>query len=186
MPLAPPASSLRTGYTAKERAMVADFWDFEEISCSIDSDGSYRVGVAWDKKTGCEAYVRDQPPFGVDMPVAHGGTGVNPCPGELLSAAVGSCFIGTFLVFQRQLRVELLDMRAFVKGILVLGTEGENDGKYDITQVDMRVKVKAKGDDFEKDVVDDCLRMTKMHCPTTRLLEKSVPVNIITEIEMVE
>jgi len=170
---------------AKEIAM-ADFSDFGEIACSIDNDGSYRVGVAWDKKTGCESYVRNRPPFGVDMPVAHGGAGVNPCPGELLSTAVGSCFIGTFLVFQRQLQVNLLDMRAFVTGTLELGTEGDNDGKYDITKVDMHVKVKVQGDDFEKEVLEDCLRMTKMHCPTTRLLEKSIPVNIITEIEMVE
>ena len=162
--------------------------DFSDISGSMGeiNDSDYSVGVAWDKKTGCEAYVRDRPSFGVDMPVEHGGTGINPCPGELLSTALGSCFIGTFLVFQRQLQVELLDMRAFVRGRLVLGTEGDNEGKYDITHLDMHVKVKAKGDDFEKDVVDDCLRMTKNHCPTTRLLEKAIPVNIITEIEMVE
>jgi len=169
----------------KGDAMV-DFSDFGEITCAIDSEGWYAVGVAWDKKTGCESYVRDRPPFGVDMSVAHGGTGINPCPGELLSAAVGSCFIGTFLVFQRQLQVELLDMRAFVRGNLELGTEGENEGRYDITKVDVHVKVKVEGDDFEKEVVEDCLRMTKMHCPTTRLLEKSIPVNFTTEIEMVE
>lgn len=168
--------------------MAANFSDFADIiSCSINNNGGCSVGVAWDKNSGCEAYVRDQPPFGVDMPVAHGGAGVKPCPHELLLSAVGSCFIGTFLVFLRQLQVvELLDMRAFVTGNLELGTEGENDGKYDITKIDVRVKVKAKGADFERDVVDDCLRMTRMHCPTTRLLEKAVPVNIITEIEMVE
>lgn len=165
---------------------MADFSDFDDLVCFIDTNGGYCVGVAWDKKSGCEYFVRDQPSLRVDMPAAHGGTGVNPCPGELLSAAVGSCFIGTFLVFQRQLRVEMLDMRAFVKGNLELGTEGENDGKYDITKLDLHVKIKAKGDDFERDIVEDCLRMTKKHCPTTRLIEKSTPVNVITEIEMVE
>lgn len=167
---------------------MADFSDFGDISCYIGdgNDSGFGVGVAWDKKAGCEAYVRDRPPFGIDMPVAHGGTGINPCPHELLLSAVGGCFIGTFLVFQRQLQVELVDMRAFGKGHLELGTEGENEGKYDITSIDVYIKVIVKGDEFEKNVVEDCLRMTKMHCPTTRLLEKSIPVNIISEIEMVE
>lgn len=167
---------------------MADFSDFGDIACYIgdNNDSGFSVGVAWDKNTGCEAYVRDRPPFGIDMPVVHGGTGINPCPHELLLSAVGSCFIGTFLVFQRQLQVEMVDMRVFVKGRLELGTEGENDGKYDITRIDVYIKVAVKGDDFEKDVVDDCLRMTKMHCPTTRALQKAMPLNINSEIQMVE
>jgi uncharacterized OsmC-like protein len=164
---------------------MADFSDFADISCSINSGGGCSVGVAWDKNSGCEAYVRDFPPFGVDMPVQHGGAGMNPCPHELLLSAVGSCFIGTFLVFQRQLRLELVDMRAYVKGRLELGTKGENNGKYDFTGIDVYIKVTAKGDEYEKEIVGDCLRMTKNHCPTTRALAKAVPLNIISEIKMV-
>lgn len=161
--------------------------DFPDISCSIgDSNTSgCSVGVIWDRDSGCEAYVRDRPPFGIDMLVPHGGAGINPCPHELLLSAVGSCFIGTFLVFQRQLRIELVDMRAFVKGRLELGTEGENDGKYDFTGIDMHIKVTVKGDEYEKEIVGDCLRMTKNHCPTTRAMEKAVPLKIFSQIEVI-
>ena len=165
---------------------MADFSDFADMmSCSINNGGGCAVGVAWEKNSGCEVYVRNQAPFGVDTPIQHGGRGIKPCPHELLLSAAGSCFIGTFQVFQSQLRVEIVDIRTFVTGCLELGTKGENEGKYDLSGIDLFVKVKVKGEDeFDKEIVGDILRMTKNHCPTTRALAKACPINIISEIEM--
>lgn len=167
---------------AKEIAMM----DYSDISCSIDNNGSmYRVGVSWDKQTGCEAHIRDFPPIAIDMPVQHGGSGKRPCPHEILFAAVGSCFLGTFLVFQRRLRLELIDLQISVEGSVEQAQDGKNAGKYDLTNIDVHVKVVVKGSEDEEDIVSDCIRMTRDHCPTTRALQDSVPIKIISEIEMV-
>lgn len=152
-------------------------------ACSITNDGSNcRVGVSWDKQTGCEAHIRDCPPIAIDMPVRHGGTGKNPCPHEILFSAVGSCFLGTFLVFLRQLRLKLIDLQISVGGSVEVS---KDPGRYEITGIDVHVKVAVKGSENKKDFVSDCIRMTKNHCPTTRALQGSVPIKITSEIEMV-
>lgn len=160
--------------------------DSLENVCSANIDGSMcRVGVSWDKRTGCEAHIRGLPPIAIDMPVQHGGTGKNPCPHEILFSAVGSCFLGTFLVFQRQLRLELVDLQILVQGRVQQGIGCRNVGKYDITGIDMHVKIAVKGSEDEKDIVDDCIRITEDHCPTTRALQGYVPIKITSEIKMV-
>jgi uncharacterized OsmC-like protein len=160
--------------------------DSSKNVCSISNNGSMcRVGVSWDRRTGCEAHIRNFPPIAIDMPVQHGGAGKNPCPHEILFSAVGSCFLGTFLVFQRQLRLKLIDIQVSVEGSVEQAKSGENSGKYEITGIDMHVRVAVKGSEDEKDIVSDCIRMTKEHCPTTRALQGSVPIRIISEIKMV-
>ncbi len=160
--------------------------DSPENVCSINNDGSMcRVGVSWDRQTGCEAHIRNFPPIAIDMPVQHGGAGKNPCPHEILFSAVGSCFLGTFLVFQRQLRLKLIDLQISVEGSVEQAKGGKNSGKYEITGIDLHVRVAVEGDEYEKDIVGDCIRMTKEHCPTTRALQDSVPIKIISEIKMV-
>ena len=152
---------------------------------TAEYDYMVRIGVSWDKQTGCEAHIKDLPPLAIDMPVQHGGAGKNACPHEILFTAVGSCFLGTFLVFQRQLRLELIDFQVSVEGSVELAKSGENYGKFEITHLDMHVKVSVKGDEDDRDIVGDCLRITREHCPTVRALQGTVPINIISEIEMV-
>lgn len=160
--------------------------EYQDNSCSIDNNGSVcRVGVSWDKKTGCEAHIRDFPPIAIDMPVQHGGSGKRPCPHEILFAAVGSCFLGTFLVFQRQLRLELIDLQILVEGSVEQAQDGKNSGKFEIARIDVHVRVAVKGDQDEADIVSDCIRMTRDHCPTTRALQDTVPINIVSDIRMV-
>jgi uncharacterized OsmC-like protein len=119
------------------------------------------------------------------MPVQHGGAGKNSCPHEILFTAVGSCYLGTFLVFQRQLRLELVDMNVSVEGSVELAKSGKNYGKFDITHLDVHVRVTVKGDDDDKDIVGDCLRLTREHCPTIRALQDTVPIDVVSEITMV-
>lgn len=157
--------------------------DCPDNMCASNNDGSVRV--SWDMQTGCEARIRNFPPLGIDMPVQHGGGGKHPCPHELLLAAVGSCFLGTFLVFQRQLRLRLLDLQISVKGGMEQAKRGKNVGKYDLTNIDVRVQVTVEGDADEKDIASDCIRMTRDHCPTTRALQASVPLNIVSDIRTV-
>jgi len=143
----------------------------------------YNIRVNWDKKLGANAYVRDLPPIGVSMPVAHGGDGVNPCPIELIVAALGSCLLGTFLIFQRQVGLQVEDIQISAKGNVEMATQGKDEGKYDITGIDVLVNIKVEGDEFEADVAGDCLRLTKEHCPVTRTLQKAIPITIESKIE---
>jgi organic hydroperoxide reductase OsmC/OhrA len=146
---------------------------------------TYQVGVIWDKQNGCEAQIRNLPSISIDMPVKHGGRGISYCPHEILFSAVGSCFLGTFIVFQRQLRLKLIDLQVSVEGAVELANQGKDDGKYEITGIDVHVKAVVEGAQFEKDIVDDCVRMTKEHCPTIRALQGSVFIRIVSEIAMV-
>src|SRR4030042_4303854 len=120
--------------------------DSPENVCSINNNGSMcRVSVSWDKRTGCEAHIRDFTPIAIDMPVKHGGTGKNPCPHEILFSAVGSCFLGTFLVFQRSLQVKLIDLQVSVEGNVELEESGKKAGKYEETGIDVHVKAGVEG-----------------------------------------
>ena len=159
--------------------------DSDKSPPTAEYDYMCRIGVSWDKRTGCEAHVRDVPSFPIDMPVQHGGAGKNPCPHEILFTALGSCYLGTFLVFQRQLRLELVDMNVSVEGSVELGKSGKNFGKFDITHLDVHVNVAVKGDEDDKDIVGDCLRLTREHCPTMRALQNTVPIDVFSEITMV-
>jgi len=117
------------------------------------------------------------------MPTAYGGDGVNPCPIELIVSALGSCLLGTFLVFQRQVRLQLQDIQISVKGNVEMVTQGKDEGKFDITDIDVFINIKLDGDEFEADIANDCLRLTKEHCPVTRTLQKAIPINIESKIE---
>jgi len=143
----------------------------------------YSVSVTWDKQLGAYAHIRDAPPISVSMPVAHGGDGVNPCPVELVVSALGSCLLGTFLVFQKQVRLQVQDIEISAKGNVEKATQGKDEGKYDITGIDVFVNIKVEGDEFDAEIAGDCLRLTKEHCPVTRALQKSFPITIESKIE---
>jgi len=117
------------------------------------------------------------------MPVVHGGDGINPCPIELIVAALGSCLLGTFLVFQRQVLLQVQDIQISAIGNVEMVTQGKDEGKYDITGVKVLVNIKVEGDEFEAEVASDCLRLTKEHCPVTRALQRSFPITIESKIE---
>lgn len=119
------------------------------------------------------------------MPVEHGGDGINPCPIELVISALGSCFLGTFLVFQRQLYLKLQDIHVSAQGSIEMINEGEDRGKYDIKDIELSVHVKIVGDEFEENVAEDCIRMTKEHCPVSRILRRAIPLTVKSKIELI-
>ena len=144
----------------------------------------YRTSVYWDKRSGGEIHIRDTSPISVSMPVAHGGDGINPCPIELMISALGSCFLGTFLVFQRQLRLQLQDVQVSAQGNVEMVDKGEDKGKYDVKDIELNIHIKIVGDEFDKTVADDCIRMTEKHCPVSRTLRKAVPITVKNKIEL--
>ena len=146
-------------------------------------NSTYRVGVSWDKQTGCEVHIRDFPPISIDMPVEHGGGGRYPCPHELFFSALGSCFLGTFLVFKRQLRLRLQDLQISVQGSVDLISRGKYRGKYAIAGIEVSVYTKIEGEQDAKEIASDCIRLTEQHCPITRALRKAVPIKILSQIE---
>lgn len=151
----------------------------------IDQQPSiYRISASWDKGIGGEVHIRDLPPISVSMPAAHGGDGINPCPIELMISALGSCFLGTFLVFQRQLRLNLQDIQVSAQGSVEMTKEGEDQGKYDVKGIELSVHIRVAGDAFDKTVAEDCTRLTEEHCPVSRTLRKAVPITVKSEIEV--
>ena len=151
-----------------------------EQQCSI-----YRIGVSWDKQTGCDVQIRDFPPLNIDMPVEYGGGGRYPCPHELLFSALGSCFLGTFLVFQRQLRLRLQDLQISVRGSVDMIRRGKYRGKYAVKDAEVSVRIKIEGDEFEEEIASDCVRLAEEHCPITRALQGKVLITVKSEIETV-
>ena len=98
-------------------------------------------------------------------------------------SAVGSCFLGTLLIFQRQLRVELEDLQISVQGRVEMVTEGNDIGKYEIKDIEISLNVKVKGDEDDKVIVEDCIRLAEQHCPIKRTLQKAIPITIKSMIE---
>lgn len=157
--------------------------DCSDDACSTNSNGSIRV--SWDGQTGCKAYIRGFPPLAIDMPVRHGGTGKHPCPHDILLAAIGSCFLGTFLIFQRQLRLKLVDLQIAVEGSLEQARGGKSFGKYELAGISLHVEVAVEGSEDEQVIVADCLRLTGEHCPITRALQDSIPITLTSQVRMV-
>ena len=73
-------------------------------------------------------------------------------------------------------------MKRMVRGSI---ESSKYTGKYEITGIDVHVQVVVNESEDKKDIVLDCIRKTESHCPTTRALQGSVPINITSEIEMV-
>lgn len=146
----------------------------------------YKADVSWDKKIGADVRIRDLSPISVSMPTLYGGDGENPCPIELMMSALGSCYLGTFLVFQRQLHLQLQDIQVYVKGNVEMLNEGEDRGKYEIKDIEVSVDIRIVGDEFEVTMAEDCIRLAKEHCPVSRTLRKAVPVTVKSKIELLQ
>ena len=141
----------------------------------------YQVGVFWDKQTGCKIHIKEHPAISIDLPIKYGGRGRNPCPPELFFASLGSCFLGTFLTFQKKLQLQ--DLAVSVQGSVDPIISGIDQGKYAITGIEIYVYAKVEGDQDEKGIADDCIRLTEEHCPIAFALRKSVPIKIVSQIE---
>jgi len=119
----------------------------------------------------------------ISIPIQHGGDGEYPCPIELLLSSLGSCLLGTFQLFQGRLRLRMQDLQISIRGSVDMIKAGKDQGKYELTDIDVFIHVTIEGDEYEAEVAGDCIRLTEEHCPVTRTLKKAVPITVKSKIE---
>jgi len=84
---------------------------------------------------------------------------------------------------RKKLQLQLQDLVVSVQGSVDPIISGIDQGKYAITGIEIYVYAKVEGDQDEKDIAEDCIRLTEEHCPIAFALRKSVPIKIVSQIE---
>jgi organic hydroperoxide reductase OsmC/OhrA len=140
----------------------------------------YEVKLIWDNESGGDAYISGFPKLKLDMPVEFGGKGRFPCPDELFFSAVGGCLLTTFLYFKERLKLNLRGLQVSVRGTVdSVGPKG-----YRIKDIEATFHVEV--DEEEKLKAEECTELARDYCHLTRSLERGIPIEVWSEIEVVD
>ena len=90
-------------------------------------------------------------------------------------AAIGACIINTYLYFAEEKRGNIRDLGVGVSSSIKLTSNG-----YNFEHVDITIMLKVR--DGWEDEAFKLLDMSIKYCYITKLIRKSVPINIYTYI----
>jgi organic hydroperoxide reductase OsmC/OhrA len=136
----------------------------------------YKIDLSWDGMSGAEITLPKGKKLQIDIPKEFGGEGKYLCPDELFFSAVGGCLLTTFLYMYSKLKFNLKGLRILVNG----GIESHGPEGYRVSGAQVSLMVRT--DDEGRRKAQDCIEMTKKFCHITRSIEKSVPVEIASEL----
>lgn len=135
----------------------------------------YNIKVVWDKQSGGVISFRDET-LNLDMPETFGGKGRFPCPDEFFLAAIGGCYLTTFLYFKEKLNLTIHDLKIAVQGMVhYTGPQG-----YRIKEIIVALTVGT--DTSKRTRAIECLEYTKQFCHLTRSIEEGIHVKAYGEI----
>jgi len=137
---------------------------------------SYQVEVDWDGASGGLIECENCGDLKLDMPREFSGLGRSPCPDQLFLAAIGGCFLTTFLHFKNRLKLDVEDVRIMVSAEIDLKpSEG-----YRIGSVNAVMRIRADAEDAE--LARRCAELARDYCHITRSIEPSLPVGVAIEV----
>jgi organic hydroperoxide reductase OsmC/OhrA len=136
----------------------------------------YKIDLSWDGRSGAEITLPKGKKLQIDIPKEFGGEGKYLCPDELFFSAVGGCLLTTFLYMYDKLKFNLKSLHISVNG----GIESHGPEGYRVSGAQVSLVVRT--DDEGRRKAQDCIEMTKKFCHITRSIEKSVPIEITSEL----
>jgi organic hydroperoxide reductase OsmC/OhrA len=146
---------------------------------SLPSELEYDLKLVWDKRSGGVISFRDMV-LNLDMSIAFGGGGRFPCPDEFFFAAVGGCYLTTFLYFKEKLKLKLHDLLITVRGVVnYMGPRG-----YRIQTINLTIALGI--DQIDRSRAIECLDYTQQFCHLTRSIEDGIQVNVAVDVRDVE
>jgi organic hydroperoxide reductase OsmC/OhrA len=111
-----------------------------------------------------DAIVFDEPP-----PL---GEGSGPNAAAVLAAAVGDCLAASFAFCLREVRLELVDLKADV----VAHVTRNEQGRFRVSGIDVELVPEVQGHDQTR--LDRCERLFEDFCMVTESVRRGIPVNV--------
>jgi organic hydroperoxide reductase OsmC/OhrA len=146
---------------------------------SLPLELEYDLKLVWDNQSGGVISFRDVM-LNLDTPVTFGGRGRFPCPDEYFFAAVGGCYLTTFLYFKEKLELKLHDLLITVRGVVSYG----GPRGYRIQKINISIAVGIDQRDRSRAI--ECLDYTQQFCHLTRSIEEGIPVEASVDIHEVD
>ncbi|HSM06664.1 MAG TPA: OsmC family protein [Longimicrobiales bacterium] len=137
------------------------------------SPGPFRADLAQRDHFRFDVTFGDEPwaPIVVDEP-APLGDGAGPNAARLLAAAVGNCLAASLLLCLEKSRVELLDLRATVEGVM----ERNERGRFRIPSLSVTLEPTVEGEPSAR--YDRCLDLFEDFCIVTQSIRKGIEVDV--------
>jgi uncharacterized OsmC-like protein len=110
-------------------------------------------------------------PFLMDEPEPVGGA-LGPNASKVLSAAVGNCLCASLLFCLQRSRVEVLGMKASIKGYMVRNTEG----RWRIKELNVDISPEVLEDDSKK--LEECIELFERFCIVSESVRQGIPINV--------
>lgn len=141
----------------------------------------FRVSIAWDGDGAGHGAVRGGEAFTIPIGSSTelGGSGKGANPEELLLAAVGSCFIGTWAIFLKKLGIAYAEPSLSASGTL----EKDPAGGFRMHAIELLCAVPASLLAEQRDAVEKTLQLAEKYCIVSKVARAAMPLTVrIAEI----
>ena len=148
-----------------------------------DEDGThrFRVSVSWDGDGAGSGSVRGGEAFTIPIGSSTelGGSGHGANPEELLLAAVGTCFIGTWAIFLKKLGIAYAEPSLSASGKL----EKDPAGGFRMREIELLCAVPASLLAESRAQVEKTLQLAEKYCIVSKVIRTAMPLSVrIAEI----
>ena len=146
-----------------------------------DETHSYRVSVTWDGDAAGHGTVQGGEAFTIPIGSATelGGSGKGANSEELLLAAVGTCFVGTWAIFLKKLGIEYAEPSLSVSGTL----EKDPAGGFRMRDIEIACAVPEPLLAGQRAAVEKTLQLAEKYCIISKVARAAMPVSVrIAEI----
>lgn len=137
---------------------------------------AFHASVTWDGDAAGSGEVRVGE--GVSIPIGSatslGGSGRGANPEELLLAAVGTCFVGTWAIFLKKLGLAYAEPSLSVSGTL----EKDPAGGYRMAGIEITCAVPASLLERDRAAVEKTLQLAEKYCIISKVARASMPLKV--------
>ena len=136
----------------------------------------FRVSVTWegDAAGSGEARAGEAVAIPIGSAVSLGGSGRGANPEELLLAAIGSCFVGTWAIFLKKLGIAYAEPAVSVGGTL----EKDPAGGFRMSAIEITCAVPESLLAGDRAAVEKTLKLAEKYCIVSKVARASMPVNV--------
>ncbi|MEM2110058.1 MAG: OsmC family protein [Candidatus Odinarchaeota archaeon] len=138
----------------------------------------YNVKLEWDKKTGGQAYFKENPPLKFDMSKEFGGEGKHYCSDEIFLAAISGCLLETYLYISKKMRLKLTQLNVAATSKV----QSTRDGYY---IKELLFQFEITGLKSQEDKLKECLELAIHYCHLTRAITPQIKTTFTHKITLV-
>ena len=138
----------------------------------------YNVKLEWDKKTGGQAYFKENPSLKFDMPAEFGGGGKHYCSDEIFLAALSGCLLETYLYISKKMKITLKELNVTSTSRV----QSTRDGYY---IKELLFQFEISGLKKQEDKLKECLELAIHYCHLTRAINSNIKTVFTHKITLI-